>query len=397
MSRFLQKIFLTRLFESNRSVTKNGATSSLITLGHVPDELWESHPFSKAKSEATNGFKPMLLMSFLIVALAFLKPLDSQAQFVIDNTGCVIGDFGVNSSVYAGIAIPNSTAPAGPVDWFKKSTGRNVIIQDPATVAALQGRLQTEVDPVFEVRMNGGLGSFADSVDSQNYKVLIDAIWARDYNSFSDDGLDFSGFNQSAKNGQNPSVDWFQQSRNIGGKNDVIDVAGHMFRTVTPTSDDLWFMGLINIAEPNGDSYMDFEFFVDDVKVVNGAFTTAGADAGHTAFQFNADGSIKRVGDMIYNMGLVNGGSQADVEIRIWVSKTDYDTYSANPPANLPFTFGAEFDGDGNGATFGYASVIPKDQGSDVCGYVNLDGEFPEAAPWGTKNGNSNTGFATKN
>ena len=320
-----------------------------------------------------------MTFGMLMLNLSF----DSKAQFVINNQGCVIGDFGVNSSLYANEAITGSTAPAGPVDWFKKSTGRNVIIQDQATVDALNGRLLNEIDPVFEVRMNGGLGSLVDYVDAQNYKVLIDAIWARDYNSFSDNAVDFSGFNQSAKNGQNPSLDWEQQSRNIGGKNDVIDVAGHMFRTVTPTSDDLWFMGMINIAKPNGDSYMDFEFFVDDVKVVNGAFTTAGADAGHTAFQFNADGSIKRVGDMIYNMGLVNGGSQADVEIRIWVSKADYENYVASPPANLPFNFGAEFDGDGNGAVFGYASVVPKDQGSDVCGYVNLDGETPEAAPWG--------------
>ncbi len=160
-----------------------------------------------------------------------------------------------------------------------------------------------------------------------------------------------------------------------------------MFRDVTSTSDNLIFTGIINRAEPGGSAYMDFEFFIQNVEVnlPTYKFTTGGPDMGHTSFRFAADGSLAQLGDMIYNVSLTNGGAEAIVEVRVWVSRADYDAYKLSPPANMPFTFGTLFDGAGTNAPYGYASIVPKIT-SDIVGYVNLAGQNPATPPWGSRN-----------
>jgi hypothetical protein len=339
-----------------------------------------------------NNMKYLNTVKFLIIALALSSFCCNSASGQI-NTGCVAGGFGVNATVYAGENFGGIAPPAGEVDWFKGNFGiRNVIVQDQVTVSYIQSLLQTPANfnPAYGLRMNGNIGSRVDQSASGRYRMLIDAVWARDHFGGSG-GIDTTAYAVSSKNAQDPAA-WKPGPTNVLGKNDLIDVAGHMFRDIDSTNNinNLWFVGLINRAEPGGEAYMDFEFFIRDVAYskANLKFTSGGPDMGHTAFRFDSDGNIIGLGDMIYNTTLSSGGSTASVELRIWVSRADYNTFRTTPK-DLPFRFGPLFDGATTGAPYGYASVLPNSP-DDICGYVNLAGQLPPAPPFGTKNTKAN-------
>jgi len=256
------------------------------------------------------------LIAFLVILLQPLK-----AQF--NANGCTLDDFGINAILYIGEDFGGVNPPAGDLDWFKLTTGRNLIIQDAATVSSIQTLLQGTVNPTYEVRMDGYLGSVADSVGPDEYKLLYDAIFTRDKFGGSLN-TDNSAFVVSSKNAQNPA-DWTPGEGNVLGKNDLIDVAGHMFREVdlnlVPPMNDLNFVGFINRAEPGGDAYMDFEFYVQEMYVFQPTpttykFTTGGPDMGHTSFGFTSTGIINRLGDMIYNVSLTGGGTTTNIEVK---------------------------------------------------------------------------------
>ena len=316
---------------------------------------------------------------FLFITI-FFTSLSAQ----IDNTGCIGGKWGVDAGLYSGTieygdGSPADTTATGSRDWFDGTSGSGII--EEAHTATLTTLLTSGGNPTYKERMTSGLSSIT------NGQILIDGIFARDY--FGGTGhIDISSFETASKNGEDPAI-WDIGQSNVLGKNDIIDVAGHMFRDGTDLTSDLWFVGLINRAEPGGSAYMDFEFFVEDVAVNampvpgdagEGTFTSGGPDLGHTAFEFDAGGNITSVGDFIFNTSLINGGIEADVEMRLWVSRDDYNTIT---PMN--FDWGTEFDGPFTGSPYGYASIVPK-SGNEACGYVNLENENPSAPPWGTLN-----------
>ncbi len=304
----------------------------------------------------------------------------------IDNTGCVGAGFGMDAGLYSGVIEYGDGSPAsGSNDWFYGGvSGRGVI--DTSNKASLITLLMGGGNPTFENRMAYGGSSIVGS------QILIDGVFARD--QFGGTGaIDISSFETASKNGEDPAI-WDAGEANVLGKNDIVDAAGHMFREGTGLTDDLWFVGLINRAEPGGSAYMDFEFFVEDVAFNStpvsgdageGSFTSGGPDLGHTAFQFDASGNITSVGDFIFNTSLINGGVEANVEMRLWVSRDDYN--NVNP---VNFSWGSEFDGGFNGSPYGYASIVPNDA-MDACGYVNLENETPAAPPWGTLNTKDHT------
>lgn len=304
----------------------------------------------------------------------------------VSNSGCVAADVGVNGVLYANSTFNTGTIlpPAGSVDWFKNITGRNII--DQTNAAAIQSLLKSTFNPLYEARQNGGIASYADEIlvsgVRSKFKRLVDAVWARDHFGGTG-GIDQTSYNTASKNAEDPAI-WDPGPQNVLGKNDLIDVAGHMFRNVDRdlNINDLWFVGLINRAEPGGDAYMDFEFFIKPVLYngVSQKFTSGGPDLGHTAFKFDNSGNITALGDIIFNLSLSNGGSSPSVEVRVWVSRADY---ISKVPA--PFGWGPNFDGAFNGSPFGYASIIPK-PGARICGFVNADNQLPIAPPWGTRN-----------
>ena len=309
----------------------------------------------------------------------------------IDNTGCVGANFGVDAGLFSGVVEWGDGTPAsGTSDWFIGANGRGTISE--TNTNSIQSLLQSGGNPIFTERMSHSLSSIKDG------QILIDAVFARDH--FGGTGhIDHTSYETASKNGEDPAI-WDCGQANVLGKNDMIDVAGHMFRDGLALTDDLWFFGVINRAEPGGSAYMDFEFYVEDVGFVStptsgdpgeGYLTSGGPNLGHTAFQFNAGGEIEALGDFIFNTSLINGGTTADVEMRLWVSYSDYTSVN---PAN--FSWGPEYDGAFTGSPYGYASIIPNNN-NDACGLVNLEGQTSAAPPWGTLNTKShvyNTSYA---
>lgn len=334
------------------------------------------------------------ILSFLPLVFSGIGVVQAQT---INTNGCTVAGVGINAWLYSGTTFSTGTVipPAGTVDWFKASggTGRNLI--DQTNTSSIQTLLQAGGNPSYEARMNGSIFSKADIVSGTQYRKMIDAVWARD--KFGGSGAtDPTAFVVSSKNGDDPAA-WYPGEGKVLGKNDLVDIAAHMFRNVNGSTNDLWFTGLINRAEPGGDAYMDFEFYIANVGLYNVSateqkFTTGGPDMGHTAFQFSGTGAITRLGDVLYNLSLTNGGTSPNLEIRIWMSRSNYDAFRASAPADLPFVLGPLFDGASTTAPFGYASILPKTgSGFELCGFVNTDLQLPTAPPWGTLNTKSNS------
>lgn len=322
----------------------------------------------------------------LILWFALILFIPNMLTAQIDNNGCVDANFGIDAGLYSGvIEFGDGTPAVGTTDWFAGPSGRGLI--NMTNSAAINALLLGGGNPRYVERMSSGFYSIVGG------QILMAAVWARD--RFGGTGYyDFSSFETASKNGENPAI-WDIGQSNVLGKNDLLDVAGHMLRDGTTPTSDLWFMGLITRAEPGGSAYMDFEFFVKEVGVNaapvpadpgEGQFDSGGPQMGHTAFQFNqTTGAIKSVGDFLFNVSLINGGIEPDIEMRLWVSYADYTTIT--PAAG--FTWGPEFDGAYNGAPYGYASIVPIIK--DACGIVNLNGQNPATPPWGALGGGTNS------
>ncbi len=317
---------------------------------------------------------PMGMIPFLLLFLGNFNFLQAQ----IDNTGCVADDFGIDAGLYAGTIESGDGTPAfNSDDWFAGTLGRGII--STANSSAIATLLSSFNNPTFEARMNGGIFSIVDN------RIWVDAVYAKDH--FGGVGaLDTTAYVIASKNAQDPAV-WGTGIANVLGKNDLLDVAGFMRRDGSVLTGDLWFYGLITRAEPGGSAYVDFEFYIADLTYGPTGFSSGGPQMGHTAFTFDNTGKVTKLGDVIFNVSMLNGGTQANVELRIWVSRADYDKFKASRQ-NLPFTFGANFDGASVTAPYGYASVIPNVY--DACGLVNVAGQTPLVPPWGHKGTKSN-------
>lgn len=323
----------------------------------------------------------LIVLLFTMLSVGVL-----QAQ-TISGTGCVFANFGVDAGLFSGVVefgAGDRTNASSTNDWFPGMAGGIGII-DTSGSAAIRTLLQTAANPQYEKRQANGVRSRLN-LGSQKSMIQIDAVFARDHFGGTG-GLDDTAYPVASKNGQDP-VDWTGGTANVLGKNDLIDVAGHMFRDIDTASNknNLWFTGMINRAEPGGDAYMDFEFYINEIfySAATG-FTTGGPQLGHTAYEFDNAGRVSKLGDIIYNLQLTGGGVNPGVEVRIWAKRTDWDPASPTRVTPATFNWGNSFDGPYTGSPYGYAIILPKANG-EICGYVNKENEHPAAPPWGTKN-----------
>jgi hypothetical protein len=135
--------------------------------------------------------------------------------------------------------------------------------------------------------------------------------------------------------------------------------------------------GGISLDNTTGNRYFDFEMYQTDIYYdrPSGKFYGYGPDAGHTSWKFNAAGNINTPGDIIFN-GEFQSGTLTKIEARIWVKKTDWQTVV--PTA---FNWTGQFDGDGSGAIYGYASIAPKTSGAFYTGLGSPNNSW--AGPFG--------------
>jgi len=322
-------------------------------------------------------------LSLLMVAgFVFLVP-NGQLRAQIDQDGCVGANFGIDADFYSGLlqfGNYSGVPAAGTLDWFQGATGRGVI--DTTNKAAIQSLLTASPNPTYEARMLYGYYALIDN------RTWIDAVYGRDWFGGSG-GNDSTAYLQSNKNAQDPAL-WKGGLTQVLGKNDILDVGMFMMRDGITINGDLWFYGTMMRTEPGGSAYMDFEFFVQSVTFSKAAgFSSGGPDLGHTAFLFGPNGQILRMGDIIFNVSMSAGGKVGQVQMRLWMKRSEYDLFKVSPPVGLPFTVGTEFDGPFNGSPYGYASISPLGA-SEACGNVNLAGQKPAPPTWGHRGTKSN-------
>ncbi len=333
-----------------------------------------------------------------LILLTFFMLSGSKVYLQIDNNGCLADTFGIDADLRSGVLqfLTDAEPASGSYDWFQGATGKGIISE--VSTMSIQNLLQspTSNNNIYESRMRYPVFTVLDN------RFWVDAVSARD--QFGGTGfVDPTAFPVSSKNGQDPAV-WGSGPANVLGKNDLIDVAGFMRRAIPSSSfpvppalnilrGDLWFMGLITRAEPGGDAYMDFEFFIRDLTYNSTTykFNSGGPDMGHTSFLFGPTGKITRLGDVIFNVSLTSGGTTPNIELRVWMNRALYNSMRSSPGSfpDLPFNLEAEFDGAINGSAFGYAKISPKVP-ELACGKVNGAGENPLVAPWGHRGTKSN-------
>ena len=306
------------------------------------------------------------------VALLLAMHTSTFAQL---NNGGINAFFGVDADTKAGyIKYGPTTGTISSDDWFSSSTasGNNVI--DTTNAAYYRSLLQAGNNISFSKRMST---SYFTTV---NGRLWMDALYSRDYivNAVSTDTTTFTG---GKKNGDDPA-NWGGVASSIPDKTDLVDVFAHMRRNGSNLTDSLWIFTGVSTVGVVGSRYFDIELYKNKVAYnkTTGSFNTAGPDAGHVQWKFDAAGNITQTGDLIIAISYTSG--VPSVEVRIWVSKTTYNTVAPSL-----FTFGSSFDG--STTSFGYASILSKTGTTAFgSGIANLSAtpaaDTTYATPWGS-------------
>lgn len=290
-----------------------------------------------------------------ILFLLLLSPLFFYGQIT---TPVINARFGVDGELRANYY--NGAVASGNDDWFNNGTaGTGEFVIDTTGARAMINAYNADVSPWYKRS-----SSFYRTMSKPQFSIIgnrlwIDAIFVRDYH-----GTDTTAFTSgSDKNGMSP-VAWTGGIQGIPDKNEILDMMVHVRRAGPNTTDPLWMMGGLSLDNIQGNRYFDFEMYQTDINYdrTSKKFYGYGPDAGHTSWQFDAAGNITRAGDIIFS-GEFQSSTLSKIEARIWVKKTDWQTIV--PTA---FNYSGQFDGDGSGAVYGYASIAPNTSGTFYTG-----------------------------
>ena len=266
--------------------------------------------------------------------------------------------FGVDGELRANFF--NGLVTTASDDWFNNGTaGTGEFVIDTTGAAAIMAAYNADASP-WITRMS----SFYRTMSKPSFSVVqnrlwLDAIFVRDYH-----GTDTTVYTAgSDKNGMSPGA-WTGGIQGVPDKNDILDMMVHVRRAGPNTTDPLWMFGGISLDNTTGNRYFDFEMYQTDIYYDRASqkFYGYGTDAGHTSWLFDAAGNVTRPGDIIFS-GKFQSGTLSNIEARIWVKKTDWQTIV---PAS--FNYSGLFDGDGSGAVYGYASISPNTTGTFYTG-----------------------------
>jgi len=286
------------------------------------------------------------MKTYLLICLfAVIAPICLTAQIT---TPVIRARFGVDGDLRSNYF--NGLLQAGNDDWFSLpgSVGTGEFMIDTTGAAAIVSNYTTfpasRRQPFYR---NMRFPQFS----VVNNRLLMDAVMIRDYHG--DDSTVFFGGN---KNGDSPSTWTTPVSQGIPDKNDILDMFVHVRRAGPNTTDSLWMFGGLSLDNVTGNRYFDFEMYQTDIYYDRPSlqFYGYGPDAGHTSWEFDAAGNITKPGDIIFSAEY-QSASLTFLEARIWVHK---DALLMTP---AEFNWSGSFDGAAAGATYGYASILPKD------------------------------------
>jgi hypothetical protein len=271
-------------------------------------------------------------------------------------TPVVRAGFGVDGDLRANFF--NNFALSGNDDWFNNGTaGTGQFVIDTNGVSAMMANWVA--NPASR-RLPFYRTMRVPQFSLVNNRLWIDAVYIRDYNGTA--GGDSTAFVSSNKNGDSPQ-NWTGGVTSVLDKNDIAEMMIHVRRAGPTKNDSLWFFGGISLQGTSGNRYFDFELYQTDIFYTRstGKFTNFGPDAGHTSWEFDANGNIIKPGDVIFTAEY-GSSSLTFLEARIWVHK---DSRNMTPAG---FSWGTSFDGGGPNPTYGYASITPKTEGTYYTG-----------------------------
>ena len=284
-----------------------------------------------------------------------ISPLFLNAQIT---TPIIKANFGVDADLRANYF--NGLVQAGNDDWFNNGTaGPGAFMIDTTGAAAILANYLSDVSP-WPYRM----ASFYRTMNYPTFSVvnnrlLMDALFVRDYH-----GTDTTTFAAgSNKNGMSP-VNWTGVVQNIPDKNDILDMFVHIRRAGPNKTDSLWMFGALSLDNTTGNRYFDFEMYQTDIYYDRASqkFYGYGPDAGHTSWQIDPlSGYVNTPGDIIFTASY-QSSTLTNIEARIWVNQSALSITPAQ------FSWSGQFDGANAGATFGYASILPKAGGTFYTG-----------------------------
>jgi hypothetical protein len=253
----------------------------------------------------------------------------------------------------------NLTPFPGEDDWFNNGdAGLGEFVIDTTGAAAIVAGYTTVLSTTTSSLTRGMRQTIYSVV---NNKLLMDANFTRDYHG-NDSTVFASGSN---KNGMSAAL-WNPSIQSIPNKNDILDAFTHVRRDGPNPSDSLWMFGGLSIENTTGNRYFDFELFQTNFSynANSQTFSGYGPDAGHRSWVFDAAGNIVTPGDIIFTAEFSSSGLTL-IEARIWINSA---SLSIVPNA---FSWGGAFNGDGAGAVFGYANILPKTAGAFYTGIQN--------------------------
>jgi hypothetical protein len=295
-------------------------------------------------------------MKKLLPLLVFLFIAGSATAQI--TTPVIKAGFGVDAELRANFF--NGFNQAGNDDWFATTSvvgpGLGTFIIDTTGASYIISRYGS--DPAFR-QLPFFRGMRYPQFSVVNNKLLIDGIFIRDHHG--DDSTVFAS--GSNKNGMSPGSWSTPISQGIPDKNDILDMYMHVRRDGVNLTDSMWMFGGVSIDNTTGNRYFDFEMYQTDIYYDKPSlkFYGFGPDAGHTSWKFDASGNVLQAGDIIFTAEY-SSSSLSMLEARIWVNQADL---AITPAA---FNWGGVFDGDGNGATYGYANILPKTAGAFYTG-----------------------------
>jgi|GEM_PF-4339325 len=345
-------------------------------------------------------FHRLLSCAFSLFMLGILfSPGDVYSQTSAIPFGGIKADFGIDLDIHANRLQDLNGTAAGTDDWFAVSAypGAGVGVIDTTGAYALFQFYNNaaNINKPFSRRMRY---KFYARV---NEKRQIDGLFLRDNFGGTNSAGNFPDstvYVIASKNGAAPSL-WRPGVGNVGGKNDILDIYGHLRRKGPGTYDSLFLFTGVSLNTTSGARYVDFEFFQSPVtysKTPAPYFTDGGAqEEGHTAFLFSSTGKFTRAGDLIFAVELGSAGVQT-FDVRIWMSRALYNSYRTNPPADRSVDFGPGFDGASQNSLYGYAQIRPRG-GAQFNAAGILDSYSTAAPPWGaTFNGVNSTEYSSQ-
>jgi hypothetical protein len=219
-------------------------------------------------------------------------------------------------------------------------------------------------------------------------KIFYDTRYAKDNIGISGSIVDSTMYTNGSKNGDSP-FSWVSNPTGapITDKVDIVDGYVHMRRdgiiiNNTNPSHLILTMGASTFGT-SGNRFIDLELFKSRINYnySTGVFTNSGSSTtgGHSAWVFNADGSINTFGDLDIAFSF-NSTTVEEIAIYIWVSKNTLETIN---PTGFDFVGASDFFGASNNPLYGYAKIIANPSSTiQAWGAVNTD--IIKSTPWGT-------------